>query len=74
MKLDVITIEMTEQEYFDASNAMEGICRACGEYNGPCEPDARHYKCECCGAAEVFGLEELLLMGEIQLIGDEDYE
>jgi hypothetical protein len=38
-----------------------GICRACGEEQSGCEPDARNYECESCGAHEVFGAEELLV-------------
>ena len=41
-----------------------GFCLACGEEVGGCEPDARGYTCDSCGAeGEVFGAEELLLMG-----------
>ncbi len=39
-----------------------GICRECGAERGMCEPDARKYRCESCGAMEVYGAEELLLM------------
>jgi hypothetical protein len=38
-----------------------GFCLACGEDASGCEPDARHYECECCGEARVFGAEELLM-------------
>ena len=34
------------------------------------EPDARSYECEGCGAAEVYGLEELMLMGELEITED----
>ena len=40
-----------------------GFCVACGEEAGSCEPDARQYECECCGAHEVYGAEELMLGG-----------
>lgn len=39
-----------------------GFCTACGAEQGACEPDARNYECESCGALSVFGAEELLLM------------
>lgn len=45
-----------------------GICLSCGEIASGCEPDARNYVCESCGAHEVFGMEEALLMGRINLI------
>jgi hypothetical protein len=37
-----------------------GICVACGEEQGGCEPDARRYPCEACGQRAVYGAEELL--------------
>ena len=37
-----------------------GFCKACGEEQYGCEPDARNYECETCGEYEVFGAEELL--------------
>ncbi len=40
-----------------------GWCLACGKSSGGIEPDARRYECEHCGAAKVFGGEELVLMG-----------
>lgn len=38
-----------------------GFCKACGNEQFGCEPDARRYRCEACGAATVYGCEELLL-------------
>ncbi len=40
-----------------------GFCLACGEQSSGCEPDARNYECDSCGQKQVFGAEELLLMG-----------
>ena len=40
-----------------------GFCLACGSTAHGVEPDARRYTCEGCGAAKVYGLEELVLMG-----------
>jgi hypothetical protein len=48
--------------------AMEGyvgFCRACGAEQDGCEPDARRYKCETCGHMQVYGAEELVLMGQV---------
>ena len=39
-----------------------GFCIKCGCENDGCEPDARRYRCESCGAMAVYGAEELLLM------------
>lgn len=44
-----------------AEDANLGFCKKCGNEQEGCEPDARNYECEECGAAEVFGAEELLL-------------
>ena len=43
----------------DMSNT--GFCVRCGAEHGGCEPDARNYKCEECGAMSVFGAEELAM-------------
>lgn len=40
-----------------------GFCLACGEEAYSVEPDARGYECESCGASQVYGAEELLVMG-----------
>jgi hypothetical protein len=40
-----------------------GFCRTCGAHVYGVEPDARGYTCEGCGKPEVYGAEELLLMG-----------
>jgi hypothetical protein len=39
-----------------------GFCTRCGNEQGGCEPDARGYECEACGADKVYGAEELLMM------------
>lgn len=38
-----------------------GFCIACGAEADGVEPDARRYPCEACGAAAVYGAEELLI-------------
>lgn len=59
----------TQAEVLTACEAREttlenpGFCLACGEPADGCEPDARNYKCEACGEREVFGAEEVLMMG-----------
>jgi len=60
--------QMAEWEFGEANEQCEGACLVCGEFQGGCEPDARNYRCESCGALEVYGLEELLLMGRIELV------
>lgn len=40
-----------------------GFCLACGAEAYNVEPDARKYVCESCGKKQVYGAEELLIMG-----------
>lgn len=49
---------LSEQRNTTLSNP--GICKACGNEQEGCEPDARNYECESCGKNQVFGVEELL--------------
>jgi hypothetical protein len=51
------------QQLQDASEHYWGFCTSCGATRECCEPDARHYDCEACGEDEVFGAEELMIMG-----------
>jgi len=43
-----------------------GFCVNCGAEKDGCEPDARNYPCDECGENEVFGAEELLVMGLVE--------
>lgn len=42
--------------------AMIGFCIDCGTEHGCCEPDAEELPCDACGARQVYGAEQLLLM------------
>ena len=44
-----------------------GFCTRCGTEAEGVEPDARKYTCSSCGAAAVYGTEELLLNGLFEL-------
>lgn len=59
-----ITTERIMAAVESANEGLEnpGFCIACGEDADGCEPDARGYECEACGAMKVYGAEELLLM------------
>ena len=52
-------VEACERQMTSLDNP--GFCVACGCEAEGCEPDARRYKCESCGAMAVFGAEELVL-------------
>jgi hypothetical protein len=51
--------EATEREMIALDNP--GFCLICGGEADYCEPDARNYHCEFCGAEQVFGAAELLV-------------
>ncbi|MFA5758678.1 MAG: hypothetical protein WC942_04875 [Clostridia bacterium] len=40
-----------------------GFCLNCGAEHDCVEPDARKYECEECGERQVYGAQEILLMG-----------
>jgi hypothetical protein len=56
---DEVVMDAAGRRMFDLDNP--GLCLSCGNEQGGCEPDARRYRCESCGAKQVFGAEELLL-------------
>ena len=39
-----------------------GFCLACGQEHSCVEPDGKGLVCEVCGAASVYGAEEILIM------------
>ncbi len=55
----------TMQQVEEASGMQCGFCLECGAMQECCEPDARKYHCDNCGKSEVYGAEELLLMGRV---------
>ena len=58
---------MTTAEYHEADEGSMGFCIACGSSQDGCEPDARRYECESCGKKFVYGTQELLIMGCIDI-------
>ena len=48
-----------------------GFCIECGAEKESCEPDARNYSCDECGKYSVYGAEEIIMMGLINLEDDE---
>lgn len=66
-----LTAKVSEAEYLDHDNNLDGFCTACGEWTfGGCEPDARRYECDGCGKKAVYGAQELLFMGLLELTGE----
>jgi len=66
------TLQMTQEEYSCALEDNVGVCTACGEEEYGYEPDAREAYCEVCGEEEVYGMEELLMMGLIEFVKEEE--
>lgn len=56
-------MKFTLEQLEDAIEDQGGFCTACGAEAYGIEPDARQYDCEACGAAAVYGAEELVIMG-----------
>jgi hypothetical protein len=44
-----------------ARDESAGLCLSCHAVAYECEPDARGYECEACGARKVYGVEEISL-------------
>lgn len=66
-------IKMTEDQYHQAENDNYGICTKCGMINdGFHEPDARNYECDHCKEMSSFGISELLIMDEIEIVETEE--
>jgi hypothetical protein len=60
--------QLTDQDFRILSDDMSGFCLACGSDIEGCEPDMRNGKCEVCDEPKVFGLEELLMIGLVELV------
>lgn len=60
-------ITITVDEFKEYSDDNMGVCLACDELQSGCEPDAENYECESCGEPKVFGLEQALIIGQIDI-------
>ncbi len=60
-------IRMTEDEYLDGRMNYVGYCLKCGDEAYNVEPDARKHTCDSCGAAAVYGIEDLLMTGRLDI-------
>jgi Zn finger protein HypA/HybF involved in hydrogenase expression len=63
----MIMIRVTESEFRAQDRELAGWCLACGEDAYNVEPDARRYTCEACGKKAVYGAQEALIMGRVEL-------
>jgi hypothetical protein len=66
-------LKLTESQFhaYGSDGDQYGVCTECFASQGPVEPDARRYECEGCGAKAVYGLEEWLMAGFVEIV-DED--
>lgn len=60
--MQVITLE----EYLELKEEFIGVCLYCGYQQEMVEPDGRDIPCDNCGHPQVFGVEELLIMGCVE--------
>lgn len=51
----------------DVMDGTMGVCLRCGEEAYGVEPDANGYRCESCGEPSVYGLEEAVIMGVVDV-------
>ena len=59
------TVDLPEEFLTGSSLTDMGYCRACAAEREGTEPDAENYACDVCEQQQVFGAQQLLLMGEI---------
>ena len=61
-------MEMSMEEYYDASDSHEGYCTKCKELTcDMCEPYAENYPCPDCENNSVMGIENAMLLGYIEI-------
>jgi Zn finger protein HypA/HybF involved in hydrogenase expression len=63
---------MTALNYHALESDYTGICTKCGYEQQGVEPDAMYYTCEDCGADKVIGLENMLIMGLLEIDDSSD--
>lgn len=55
-------------EYLEESEQYSGYCTHCKDITrGECEPDARDYECPECGNHTVYGIEEAMMQGILEV-------
>lgn len=67
-KMTEATFNMLDQNY-------SGVCLHCHEIqDGGCEPDAEYYHCDECNHDSVFGIQQALVYGRIEIVESEANE
>jgi hypothetical protein len=68
-EIQMISVEMTVDEYHEYSDSNYGICKACGELNESFhEPDAEDYPCDYCEKPASMGLGTALEMELLDIV------
>ncbi len=62
----IIVQRFSIKQLEQAAEDSNGFCRACGSKAYGIEPDARRCVCESCGMPQVYGAEEIALMGWVK--------
>ncbi len=65
---------ITEDTYKSLVDSYQGICTSCLSTKDSCEPDAERYQCDNCDKHQVYGTEQLLIMGLLQITPDQAKE
>lgn len=60
-------ISIKSNDYMQMADSSTGICLDCGAHVDCVEPDAEQYVCEDCGEEMVYGVEQALIMGLIDI-------
>ena len=59
---------ISNEEYMNATNNDEGWCTSCCAFTADnVEPDAENYRCQSCDEYTVYGAEQALLRGFIDV-------
>jgi hypothetical protein len=69
-------MDMTEREYQSYCNDFAGYCTGCDditEFSGV-EPDAREYECPKCEKKTLYGIEEALMMLQLDIVEETEAE
>jgi Zn finger protein HypA/HybF involved in hydrogenase expression len=61
-------VSISEERFSEAVDNSEGFCTECNDFtHGSSEPDAENYKCPECKKNTVFGAEQALILGLIDV-------
>ncbi len=63
-------IRMTGGCYRRLYDDMTGVCTVCHQLADDVEPDAMNYKCQSCGMPAVMGLEQALLLDDLEIVDE----